>query len=44
MDIRIWYGVYRSIGVCWFVSDVLYAKTKLIAKTKNDYNNYLSEK
>jgi len=26
------------------VSDVLYAKAKLTAKTKNDYNNYLSEK
>ena len=44
MDKRIWYGVARSIGFCWFVSDVLYAKAKFTAKAKNDYNNYLSEK
>lgn len=44
MDVRILYGFARSIGVCWFVSDVLYAKAKLAAQTKNDYNNYLSEK
>ena len=37
MDIRIWYGVARSIGVCRFGSDVLYAKTKLTVKTKNVY-------